>query len=206
MFKPQPLKFKHDALEPFMSEKTVDFHYNKHTKGYFDKTNKLIKDTTYDDAKTLEEVVKRSTSGSKLHNNAAQAWNHDFYWKCLTDKETEPSDELLKQIKSDFKSLDQLKKMITEKGTGLFGSGWVWVIHVGGHIDIAVRGNDGTALEIVGTTKVVPLFVVDVWEHAYYLDFQNDREEFIKQFLEHINWDFVNEQYRKATKEKGRTS
>lgn len=204
MFKPQPLKFKQNALEPFLSEKTVHFHYDKHTKGYFEKMNKLIKDTTYENAKTLEDVVKRSTAGSKLYHDSAQAWNHDFYWNCLTDKKTDPSDELMKQFGEDFQSFNEFKRTFVEKGKGVFGSGWCWLVYVGGKLDILPRTGAKNPLSEVGTTKVTTLLVADVWEHAYYLDYQNEREKYLKKFFDHVNWDFVNEQYGKATKEKSR--
>lgn len=208
MFKPQPLQFKLEELEPFLSAKTVDFHYNKHTKGYFDKVNKLVKDTIYEDEDDLAKLVKRATPGSKLYNNAAQAWNHDFFWNCLTPESDSRSKhgDVFEQINKQYGSEREFFEEFNKKAENIFGSGWCWLIYVGDELDILPRTGAEGPLTVVGTTAVTPLLVVDVWEHAYYIDYQDDRKEYLSKFWNNVNWDFVNEQYQRAAKEKGRST
>lgn len=203
MFEPQKLKFDKGALKPFLNEENVTLHYDKHTKGYFKKTNELIKGTHYENIKSLEELVRRafkdgSTQGA-LFKQCAQAWNHDFYWSGITPKDSsgKPSDKLLKQFTQDFKDFDDFKKQFNDKAVGQFGSGWCWlVINKIGKLEIDTTAN---ALTPIVTDKI-PLLVIDVWEHAYYPTYFNERATYVENFWNIVNWEFVNDNFNKNTK------
>lgn len=183
------LPYRRDALEPQMSEETVDFHYGKHHRGYVDNLNKLIKDTVYED-KELEVIVK-SASGS-IFNNAAQVWNHTFFWNCMTPNapELDPSYGIAKAIDAQFGDLPTFKKKFTDAATKLFGSGWVWLVKDKTEIKIKTTKNAETIL----TTNDRPLLVCDMWEHAYYLNYQNNRAAYVEAFFALIDWNFVETQ------------
>lgn len=180
-----PLPYATDALEPFLSKKTVEYHYGKHHATYIENTNKLMRDTHFKDCKTLDDIVLYS-DGS-LYNNAAQAWNHNFYWHCFSPKGGGmPNGVLAEKIEKDFGSFDEFKTKFAIAATSLFGSGWIWL----------VENNDGR-LEIFPTANADnplrfgrnPILVCDVWEHAYYLDKQNRRTEYVNEFWDKIDWD-----------------
>ena len=180
-----PLPYATDALEPFLSKKTVEYHYGKHHAAYIENTNKLIRDTHFKDCKNLEDIVLHSDDN--LYNNAAQAWNHDFYWHCFSPKGGGmPNGVLAEKIEKDFGSFDEFKTKFAIAATSLFGSGWIWL----------VENNDGR-LEIFPTANADnplrfgrnPILVCDVWEHAYYLDKQNRRTEYVNEFWDKIDWD-----------------
>ena len=197
MFELPPLPYDYDALEPMMSAETLQFHHDKHHKAYVDKTNKLVQEAGLD-GRPLEEVVReaRRTGANGLFNNAAQAWNHAFFWRCMTPDADQPSGDLAKAIEQAFGSIDAFKKAFAEEGVGHFASGWVWL----------VAGSDG--LKVISTHDaddtlvregVFPLLVCDLWEHAYYLDYQNDRGSFLKRWLdEAANWTFAARQLAAA--------
>lgn len=179
-----PLPYSTDALEPFLSKRTVEYHYGKHHATYIENTNKLIRDTHFKDCKNLEDIVLHS-DGS-LYNNAAQAWNHDFYWHCFSPTGGGmPDGVLAEKIENDFGSFDEFKTKFAIVATSLFGSGWIWL----------VENNDGK-LEIFPTANADnplrfgrnPILVCDVWEHAYYLDKQNRRAEYVNEFWDKIDW------------------
>jgi len=181
-----------------MKGETLEFHYGKHHKTYVDNLNKLTEGTDLAD-KSLEEVVQisfKDSSKTGIFNNAGQVWNHNFYWKSLKPAGGgAPSKELAAKIDKDFGSLDKFKEEFTSVATTQFGSGWAWLIDDGGTLKVFKTPNAENPL--VHGKK--PLLTLDVWEHAYYLDFRNARPAFIKNFLDHlINWDFVAEQYAKA--------
>ena len=179
------LPFDKKALEPYISEETLQYHHGKHHAGYVNKLNGLIEGTVYADAK-LEEIVKKADGG--IFNNAAQVYNHNFYWNGMSEKETSPSKELLTLIERDFNSMEAFKEKFLEMAAGLFGSGWVWLsINDSGGLNIESFSNAGNPL-LLGHT---PLLTCDVWEHAYYIDYRNARADYLEKWWELVNWDFV---------------
>ncbi|PKL43576.1 MAG: superoxide dismutase [Fe] [Candidatus Riflebacteria bacterium HGW-Riflebacteria-2] len=185
-----PLPFDQSALEPFISSQTLAFHYGKHHAAYVHNANELLKGCPLEN-KSMEEIIKATAEKADqtpLFNNIAQAWNHAFFWQCLKPKGGgEPEGKLAKLIEESFGSFAQFKEEFTNSGKTLFGSGWVWLVKDGEKLKIVTTSNAETPL----TTNQKPLFVVDVWEHAYYLDFQNRRVDFINVVLENLaNWEF----------------
>lgn len=194
------LKYAEDALNPYLSERTVSIHYNKHTAKYFDTMNKLIKGTPFDKEKDLTKLVSKDAlmkADSKLFNNACQAWNHVFYFDGLAPHAEvgEPSPELLKAIEEEFESFDKFKKQFIETATGLFGSGWCWLVLRNGKLAIKTTPNGGNPLS---QDHTVPLMTVDVWEHAYYLDYTYDRPEYLENVWNIIDWNTVSERFAGA--------
>ncbi len=180
-----PLPFARDALEPHMSRETLDFHYGKHHKTYVDTANKLIAGTEFENA-SLDDIVRKSSG--KLFNNAAQIWNHNFFWQCLTPKQSQPGGKLEKALTKPFESLDNFKKQFTEAAVGTFGSGWAWLVKdAAGALAIVSTSNAGNPL----TAGQTPLLTCDVWEHAYYLDHKNARPKYLEQYWALVNWEFV---------------
>lgn len=189
------LPYRKDALAPYISEKTMDYHYGKHHKGYFDKLNALIVDTPFAQ-QSLVEIV-RSSDGA-LFNNAAQAWNHILYWDSMSPKTDQmPTGELLNAITRDFGGIDELKSTFTTAALNTFGSGWAWlVINSEKKLAVVSTSNAHNPLDMPGTT---PLLACDVWEHAYYLDTQNNRASYLDHFWTVCNWEYVHEQLLKST-------
>lgn len=186
------LPFKKDALAPHISERTVEFHYGKHHSAYVEKTNVLIKGTDLE-GQDLENIIAntaQNVSKIGIFNNAAQVWNHTFYWNCMKPGGGGlPSGDIGKKLISDFGSYETFVEQFKVAATTQFGSGWAWLVMKEGKLKIVKTPNADTPL-IHGTK---PLLTIDVWEHAYYLDYQNRRPDYIAAFLEHlINWDFVN--------------
>ncbi len=183
------LPYAMDALEPYMSKQTLAFHYGKHHKKYVETLNDLIKGTSLD-RKSLEEIMMATLSKkNKIYNNAAQAWNHTFFWNCLEGKGQKPSTELTKTIKKSFGSLGDFKNEFATEAKDLFGSGWTWLVKdKKGKLKIRSLSNAGNPLVECGET---PLLTCDVWEHAYYLDYQNERPKFLENFWKIVNWDFL---------------
>ena len=182
------LPFANDALEPHMSQKTLEFHYGKHHKGYVNKLNEVIKDTPLD-RRSLEEIV-RSTQlkKPKVFNNAAQAWNHAFFWNCLTPSVRAPSDSVEIKLEQNFGSFDRFKDEFNAVSKDLFGSGWTWLVKTStGELKVRPLSNAETPL-VLGE---IPVLVCDVWEHAYYLDYQNERPKYLEHFWSLVNWEFV---------------
>ena len=193
-----PLPYPDNALAPDISSNTLSFHYGKHHKAYVDNTNKLITGTEFADF-TLDKIVlavagKPEKAG--LFNNAAQVWNHTFYWKSMRPKGGgAPSGKLKEKIESDLGGLENFKKEFANAGATQFGSGWAWLVLDGGKLTCTKTPNAETPL----TTAAKPLLTMDVWEHAYYLDWQNRRPDYITAFLERlINWEFAAENLAKA--------
>lgn len=187
-FELKQLPFKRDALAPHISARTIDYHHGKHHAGYVDKLNDLISDTNYADA-TLEEIILNSFDQDderEIFNNAAQVWNHNFFWDSLTpDGGGAPEGELARLIERDFGSYDAFKDAFEEAGTGEFGSGWVWLVIEAGKLK-TVSTTDAKLPLLYGQQ---PLICCDVWEHAYYLDYQNERKSFLTAFLDNLlNW------------------
>ena len=189
------LPYRKDALAPYISEKTMDYHYGKHHKGYFDKLNALIVDTPFAQ-KSLVEIV-RSSDGA-LFNNAAQAWNHILYWDSMSPKTGQiPTGELLNAITRDFGGVDELKSAFTTAALNTFGSGWAWlVINSEKKLAVVSTSNAHNPLDMPGTT---PLLACDVWDHAYYLDTQNNLASYLDHFWTVCNWEYVHEQLLKST-------
>lgn len=184
------LPYAADALEPVISKETIDYHYGKHEKAYIDNLNKLIKGSQFEDM-DLEEVIVNAKG--PLFNNASQAWNHIFYFFSFTPNGGgEPEGELRKAIDRDFGSFDNFKKAFEDAGTSLFGSGWVWLSSdENGKLFITQTSNAGNPL----TDGLTPLLTFDVWEHAYYLDYQNKRADYLKNLWRIIDWDVVESRY-----------
>jgi superoxide dismutase, Fe-Mn family len=185
------LPYAENALEPYISAKTIGFHYGKHHKGYIDNLNKLITNTEFADL-ALEKIIA-ATAGkpdkTAIFNNAAQSWNHAFYWQCLKPNGGgEPSAALKKQIEASFGSLAACKKELATAAMTQFGSGWAWLVRDGQKLKVIKTANADTPLE----KGMKPLLVIDVWEHAYYLDYQNRRADYVAAVLDKlINWDFA---------------
>lgn len=183
------LPYAMDALAPHISARTLEFHYGKHHNTYVTNLNKLITDTKWANA-VLEDIVKQSEGG--VFNNAAQVWNHTFYWNCLSPKGGgEPRDKTAAALAKSFTSLAEFKTQFTQKAVTLFGSGWAWLVKdSAGHLHIVQTSNAGTPLTDTGMT---PLLTCDVWEHAYYLDYQNARPQYLEAFWQLVDWDKVEE-------------
>ncbi len=187
-----PLPYPADALEPFLSKKTVEYHYGKHHAAYIENTNKLMRDSYFKDSKSLEEIILHS-NGS-LYNNAAQAWNHNFYWHCFAAAGGGmPTGILAHKIEKDFGSFDEFKTKFAIAATSLFGSGWVWLVeNSDGKLEIFPTANADNPLRFGRN----PILVCDVWEHAYYLDKQNRRAEYVNEFWDKIDWNAATERLK----------
>jgi len=190
-FELPPLPYSRDALAPSISEETIDYHYGKHHQAYVNNLNKLIEGT--DNAnKSLEDIIRSSDGG--LFNNAAQVWNHTFYWNSLAPNAGgAPSGALGDAINATFGSYDDFKAKFAASAGGNFGSGWTWLVkNAAGDLEIVNTSNAGT---VITDETVTPLMTCDVWEHAYYVDYRNARPEYLKNFWEIVNWDFAAENY-----------
>jgi Fe-Mn family superoxide dismutase len=188
-----PLPYAEDALDPVVSANTIGFHYGKHHKGYVDNLNKLIAGTQLADL-SLEKLISETTGKADkiaIFDNAAQAWNHTFYWRSLRPKGGgEPPTALKHRIEASFGTLDACKKELTTAATTQFGSGWAWLVLDAGKLKVVKTGNAETPL----TKGMKPLLAIDVWEHAYYLDYQNRRADYVNAVLDGlINWGFAAE-------------
>ena len=186
MFEMKEISFELSALEPYISAKTMDFHYNKHYKGYVDKLNELIAGTPYEDM-SLERIIKESYNkpqNKAIYNNAGQVYNHQMFWESLSPKGAKmPPKKIMDQIEASFESYDSFKKIFKEKAAAQFGSGWCWVVQKDNKIDIVTTSNADNPLSL---NLGQPIIVADVWEHAYYLDYQNRRADFIVNFLDYL--------------------
>jgi Fe-Mn family superoxide dismutase len=186
------LPFDEGALEPFLSKETLTYHHGKHHAAYVSNLNNLIKDTKFE-SMDLVSIIKNSDGG--IFNNSAQVFNHDFYWHCLSDKQTKPSKELENALERDFGSIETFKEQFTQKALTLFGSGWVWLsIDSSGKLAIEQTSNADTPLR----HGRMPLLTCDVWEHAYYIDYRNARAGYLEKWREWVNWDFVSNNFNKA--------
>ena len=191
------LPYASDALEPHVSAETLGFHHGKHHKAYVDKLNAAIAGNAYDEL-SLEKIIASAyeASDTGIYNNAAQTWNHTFLWHSMSPQGGgAPSGSLADAIDARFGDLDGFRKAFRESALGQFGSGWTWLVRTAQGLDIVSTGN-ADAPTINGLT---PLLTLDVWEHAYYLDYQNKRDAYVDTFLEHlINWDFAAQNYEAA--------
>lgn len=193
------LPYDYNALGPHISAKTLEFHHDKHHNTYVNTYNSLVEEAGMAD-KSIEAVIKETfdnPSHTKLFNNAAQAWNHTFYWNCMKPSGGgSPSGELADKINRDLNGLDQLKQDLKSAGTGQFGSGYAWLVLArNGRLEVTKTANAINPM----VHNQVPLIAIDVWEHAYYLDYQNARGSYVDTFMDHlVNWDFVGQQLEAA--------
>ena len=180
------LPYAKDALAPHISAETIEYHYGKHHKAYVDNINRLITGTEFEKM-SLEEIIQKSSGG--IFNNAAQAWNHTFYWNCLSPNGGgEPTGELTNAITKQFRAFTQFKEKFTNAAVTLFGSGWAWLVkNADGSLSIETTSNAGNPL----TDGKKALLTCDVWEHAYYVDYRNARAQYIDAFWNLVNWEFV---------------
>ena len=199
MFELPDLPYDHAALEPVISRATMHLHHDKHHKKYVDTTNQIIEEKGLTPA-SLEDLIRSAAADAaarKLFNNAAQIWNHTFFWECMSPAKQAVDGDLAKAIERDFGGLEQLKTEFVAKGVGHFGSGWVWLAAEGEHLKVIDTHDGDNLLTKVGT---IPLIVCDLWEHAYYLYHKNDREGFLKAWFDALpNWKFAQDQYAAAT-------
>ena len=181
-----PLPFSDDALEPVISKETIEYHYGKHHQTYVTNLNKLIVGTEFENL-PLEEIIKKSSGA--IFNNAAQVYNHTFYWNCLAPKAGgEPAGKLAEAINETFGSFADFKEKFTATAVGTFGSGWAWLVkNAQGKLEIISTSNAGTPM----TEGKTALLTCDVWEHAYYIDYRNGRAGYVDKFWDLVNWDFV---------------
>ena len=185
------LPYAKDALAPVISAETIEYHHGKHHKAYVDKLNKLIAGTELEDA-SLEELVTESSG--PVFNNAAQVWNHDFFWNCLSPQRKQPGKELARALES-FGGLQSFQQQFDKAASELFGSGWTWLIQDGaGTLKIVTTANANTPVRDGHTA----LLTCDVWEHAYYVDYRNARPDYVKAFWNLVNWDFVERNWARA--------
>ncbi len=192
-----PLPYADDALAPVISATTLQTHHGKHHRAYVDKTNAATAGTDLADA-SLEDIVAAAvTTGNKgLFNNSAQTWNHGFYWQSLSPVAQTPSGDLATAIDAAFGSLDALKAELVAQGTAHFASGWVWLVAKDGKLSVEQTHDAASYADLSG----VPVLVVDLWEHAYYLDHKNVRPEYLKHVTEgHLNWDFAGKNFASGT-------
>jgi Fe-Mn family superoxide dismutase len=185
------LPYEKNALSPHISEETLDYHYGKHHQAYVNNLNKLIENTSYESME-LEEIIKESSGG--IFNNAAQVWNHTFYWHCLSPQGGEtPTGKLADAINRQFQSFEQFKEQFTQTAIATFGSGWAWLVQdEDKNLKIISTSNAGTPL----TENMQALMTCDVWEHAYYIDYRNARPEYLKAFWSLVNWEFASNNMR----------
>jgi Fe-Mn family superoxide dismutase len=191
-----PLPFPDTALEPVISAETFRFHYGKHHKGYFDMLAKLVAGTSMAD-QTLEQIIVTTVgdaSKKKIFNNAAQCWNHNFYWSSLSPVVQSPSGALEAALIRDFGSVDAAKTALADASINQFGTGWGWLVSENGTLK-AISTEDAA---VPFTDGQVPLLTVDVWEHAYYLDYQNRRPDHVKAVIGQLNWEFAAERFAAA--------
>ena len=180
------LPFEQDALEPIISKETLEYHYGKHHQAYVTNLNKLIAGTEFENM-SLEEIILKSSGG--IFNNAAQVFNHTFYWNCLAPKAGgEPAGKLAEAINQTFGSFAEFKDKFSQTAVGTFGSGWAWLVKdKDGKLEIVSTSNAGNPM----TDGKQPLLTCDVWEHAYYIDYRNARATYVEKFWDLVNWDFV---------------
>jgi Fe-Mn family superoxide dismutase len=180
-----PLPYAIDALAPTISQETLEYHYGKHHQAYVTNLNNLVAGTEFESA-SLEEIIKKSSGG--VFNNAAQVWNHTFYWNSMTPKGGEPTGKLLDAINAKWGTVAAFKEAFNKSAAGNFGSGWTWLVKkADGGLDIVNTSNAATPL----TTADVALLTCDVWEHAYYIDYRNARPKYLESFWNLANWDFA---------------
>lgn len=196
-----PLPYAHDALAPVISKETLEFHHDKHHQAYTDNLNKALAETPEAEGRSLEAIFATVSAFPKaVRNNGGGYWNHIFYWDSMSpaDRAGEPSDALLAAIDSDLGGMEAFKAAFEQAGLTQFGSGWAWLILQDGKLKVINTPNQDNPLMDVCPERGAPLLVNDVWEHAYYLDFQNRRPAFLGAFWSIVNWNRVNERFAAA--------
>mgnify|MGYP003412215465 CR=1 FL=1 len=188
-----PLPYTLDALGPIISKETLEYHYGKHHKAYVDKLNELIPGTEFESL-SLENIIKKAPKGP-IFNNAAQVWNHTFYWHCMTPEasKNQLKGSLEEAIKQSFGSVEKFKEAFVKAAITQFGSGWAWLIKGAQGLKIVTTGNAETPMRNGESC----LFTCDVWEHAYYIDYRNARPKYLEKFWEVVNWGFITENFEK---------
>ena len=192
------LPFSKNALEPYISGRTMEFHHDKHHKAYVDNANKFLAGSPFEKETSMEAIIQKAAKDPKqvsIFNNVAQAWNHSFFWNCLkAGGGKAPGGEIAEKINSDFGSYEKFVEEFKTAATTQFGSGWAWLALDGNKLKVLKTTNADNPL----TQKMTPILTVDVWEHAYYLDYQNRRPDFVTAFIDNLlNWDFVNTQLKR---------
>ncbi|MCC8145552.1 MAG: superoxide dismutase [Bacteroidales bacterium] len=189
-FEAPVLPYANDALEPVISQKTIEFHWGKHVNAYLTNLNKQVEGTQFEDA-TLEEIVKKSEGG--IYNNGAQVWNHIFYFNSFSAKRgTKPSDELMNAINETFGDFESFKKEFDTQAGAIFGSGWMWLVKdENNKLSLIKASNADNPIR----QNLMPVFVADVWEHAYYLDYQNRRPDHLSSLWDIVDWDIISKRY-----------
>ena len=189
-FELPPLPYAKNALQPHISEETLEYHYGKHHQAYVTNLNNLVPGTPFENA-TLEEIILKASG--PIFNNGAQVWNHTFYWHSLSPQGGgEPTGKLAEAINKDFGSFAQFKEIFTKAAVGTFGSGWAWLVkNNDGKLEVVSTGNAGNPL----TDNKQPLLTCDVWEHAYYIDYRNLRPKYVEAFWALVNWDFASSNF-----------
>ena len=192
-YKLPPLPYAMDALEPALSKETLEYHYGKHHRAYVKELNNLIKGTEFENA-TLEQIIRESSG--PLFNNAAQTWNHTFFWNCLAPRGGgKPTGALAQAISDKWGSYAQFREAFSKSAVGNFGSGWTWLVVQSDGVAIVNTDDADNPL----TKDDEPLLTIDVWEHAYYIDYRNERPKFVEAFLKNlVNWDFAQRNYENA--------
>lgn len=182
------LPYRTDALEPFISKRTFEFHYGKHYKKYVSNLNEFASGTRFEHLTIEDVILENFQADNAIFRNAAQAWNHAFFWNCISPEKTQPTEVAIESIEDQFGTLEEFEDQFSASANSLFGSGWVWLVREpDGDLSIEALANAGNPL----TKGQVPLLVLDVWEHAYYLDYQNERSQYVKQFWRILNWKFL---------------
>ena len=196
-FELPPLPYDYDALEPVISKETMTFHHDKHHKAYTDKLNEGVEKDSALQGKSIEDILGMiSTQPPLIRNNGGGYWNHDFFWKSMKKGGGQPSGKLAEAIDRDFGGLDQLKEQFNTKGAGQFGSGWAWLIaDASGKLKVTSTPNQDNPLMDVVEERGTPLLGNDVWEHAYYLTYKNDRPGYLKAWWDVVDWDTVGQRY-----------
>lgn len=192
------LPYAHDALEPHIDKQTMEIHHGKHHQAYVDNLNKAIAGTEHEN-KSLEELVANAGKISPaVRNNGGGHWNHSFFWELLSPNAAKPSGKLAEAIDATFGSLEALQEKVNTAGATRFGSGWAWLIVKDGKLEVSSTPNQDNPLMDVAEVKGTPILGIDVWEHAYYLKYQNKRPDYLKAIWSVINWDKVAEHFSKA--------
>ncbi|WMW78445.1 superoxide dismutase [Flavobacterium sp. 20NA77.7] len=191
-----PLPYAYNALEPFIDAKTMEIHYSKHHVNYCNKLNAAVKGTELENKNIEEILAKLDPKNSDVRNNGGGYYNHNLFFEILGQNATEPTDEIAEKITLDFGSFDEFKKQFSEKANKIFGSGWVWlIVDTNGKLAITTTTNQDNPLMPNAEQKGKPILALDVWEHAYYLKYQNKRKDYIEAFYNVINWKKVNEKF-----------
>lgn len=192
MFELPKLKYEYNALEPHIDAKTMEIHHTKHHQTYITKLNEVIAGTEFE-GKSLEEIIKSENLPTAVRNNGGGHWNHTFFWEILSPEGGEPKGEFLESISNSFGSLEKFKEEFEKAALSRFGSGWAWLIKTEDGLKITSTANQDNPLMSGAEVKGVPILGLDVWEHAYYLNYQNKRAEYVKAFWSIVDWDKVYE-------------